>query len=30
MVRWRETMTKFVDMGVEELYEIGSGSYYLI
>ena len=26
MVRWRETMTKFVDMGVEELYEIGSGS----
>ena len=21
-----ETMTKFVDMGVEELYEIGSGS----
>ena len=26
MVRWRETMTKFVNMGVEELYEIGSGS----
>ena len=26
MVRWRETITKFVDMGVEELYEIGSGS----
>lgn len=26
MVRWRETMIKFVDMGVEELYEIGSGS----
>ena len=26
MVRWRETMTKFINMGVEELYEIGSGS----
>ena len=26
MVRWRETMIKFMDLGVEELYEIGSGS----
>jgi len=26
MVRWRETMIKFIDLGVEEFYEIGSGS----
>ena len=26
MVRWRETMIKFIDLGVKELYEIGSGS----
>lgn len=26
MVRWRETMIKFVNVGVEEFYEIGSGA----
>jgi len=26
MVRWRETMIKFLDLGVKEFYEIGSGS----
>ena len=26
MVRWRETMIKFIDLGVKEFYEIGSGS----
>ena len=26
MVRWRETMIKFIDLGVREFYEIGSGS----